>query len=181
MLKNTYLLKVSWVVLKFLNERNLIENRIGKYFEDNDRLCGKHREIYGKFWRQPKQCFHPNHLKPSNGQKSCKVLTASFHQVMELSKFHKEFSVAKLAWKSVNCADWPKFLPMEFRAPIRTRGGNQEALLQIQSCVENTFGSYAPKVFNNLPQEVRKCEQYKVFIKKTKTFLFDKAMARSLL
>ena len=88
MLKNTYLLKVSWVVLKFLNERNLIENRVGKYFEDNDRLCGKHREIYGKFWRQPKQCFHPNHLKPSNGQKSCKVLTASFHQVMEQSKFH---------------------------------------------------------------------------------------------
>ena len=55
---------------------------------------------------------------------------------------------------------------MEFRAPIRRRGGNQEALLQIKSCVENTFGSYAPKVFDNLPQEVRKCEQYKVFIKK---------------
>ena len=63
--------------------------------------------------------------------------------------FRAELSVAKLAWKSVNCADWPKFLPMEFRAPIRTRGGNQEALIQIKSCVENTFGSYAPKVFNN--------------------------------
>ena len=112
--------------------------------------------------------------------KFCKlpnVLQLKWLPVMERA----EFSVAKLAWKSVNCADWPKFLPMEFRALIRTRGGNQEALLQIQSCVENTFGSYAPKVFNNLPQEVRKCEQYKVFIKKTKTFLFDKAMARSLL
>ena len=109
--------------------------------------------------------------------KFCKlpnVLQLKWLPVMERA----EFSVA---WKSVNCADWPKFLPMEFRAPIRTRGGNQEALLQIKSCVENTFGSYAPKVFNNLPQEVRKCEQYKVFIKKTKTFLFDKAMARSLL
>ena len=40
-----------------------------------------------------------------------------------------ELAVAKLAWKSINQANWPKFLPMEVRPPTRTRGGAQEAIL----------------------------------------------------
>ena len=74
---------------------------------------------------------------------------------------------------------WPKFLPMKLRAPTRTRGGNHEALLLPSNNIDNTFGACAPKIFNDLPQEVRTCGEYKVFLKKTKSFLFDKALARS--
>ena len=110
--------------------------------------------------------------------KFCKlpeVLQLKWLPVMERA----EFAVAKLAWKSVNNADWPKFLPMKLRAPTRTRGGNHEALLLPSNNIDNTFGACAPKIFNDLPQEVRTCGEYKVFLKKTKSFLFDKALARS--
>ena len=76
---------------------------------------------------------------------------------------HTGFLVAKLAWKSVNNSNWPKFLPMKVRSPTRTRRGNQEALLVSTCNIENTFGVCAPK-------DVRKCGEYKVFLKKTKTF-----------
>ena len=39
----------------------------------------------------------------------------------------RELAVAKLAWKSTNQANWPKFLPMEVRPPTRTCG-TQEAI-----------------------------------------------------
>ena len=81
---------------------------------------------------------------------------------------HTGFLVAKLAWKSVNNSDWPKFLPIKVRAPTQTRGGNQEALLVPTCNIENTFVACAPKTFNELPQDVRRCGEYKVFLKKTK-------------
>ena len=57
--------------------------------------------------------------------------------------------------------------------------GDYEALLLPSNNIDNTFGACAPKIFNDLPQEVRTCGEYKVFLKKTKSFLFDKALARS--
>ena len=38
-----------------------------------------------------------------------------------LMKERSDYSVAKLAWKSVNKPEWPKFLPMEKQVPL-TRG-----------------------------------------------------------
>ena len=70
----------------------------------------------------------------------------------------------------MNNADWPKFLPMKLRAPTRTRGGNHEALLLPSNDIDNTFGACAPKIFNDLPQEVRTCGEYKVFLKKLNHF-----------
>lgn len=81
-------LKTSGVVLKFQNERNLIQNRIDRTLDNDDRLCGKHREANGKFWRRPKYCFHPDHPKPSKGKKSCKIVTASYKHILELTKSH---------------------------------------------------------------------------------------------
>ena len=54
-----------------------------------------------------------------------------------------------------------------------------DARRQSRNTIENTFGACAPKILNELPQDVRKCGEYKVFLKKTKTFLFEKVMAKS--
>lgn len=90
-----------------------------------------------------------------------------------------EFAVAKLAWKAINKSDWPKFLPMKLRPSTRTRKGTQETILVQTNNIDGTFGSCAPKIFNNLPQDCRTSGEYNIFIKKTKSFFFDKALARS--
>ena len=43
------------------NELKLIENRLGKTLENEDKLCAYHRFINGVGWRPSKRCQHPLH------------------------------------------------------------------------------------------------------------------------
>ena len=94
-----------------------------------------------------------------------------------------EFSIVKLAWKSVNSPDWPKFLPMQIAQPgprLTRSYSNDKVKLSCETNNTATFEHEASKIFNNLPAACRSCESYKMFCKSAKTFLLDKATARNL-
>ena len=96
-------------------------------------------------------------------------------------KERSEYSLAKLAWKSVNANDWPKFLPMEKYVQPITRndliGGTK---LREISNVNGSLECEAPKIFNELPITCRNSTTYKNFRKETKKYFIDKALAKEL-
>lgn len=94
-----------------------------------------------------------------------------------------EFSISKLAWKSINSDDWPKFLPMQqMKEPVRPSRRQQNDGIKIACMVNvaNTFEYEASKIFNNLPGNCRNAKVYSDFCKNTKSYLLDKSLARSL-
>ena len=95
-----------------------------------------------------------------------------------------EYSLVKLAWKSLNSVNWPKFLPLERDNRIRPRltrsnvdnGTKLRCLLNISGSFENE----TTRLFNELPIICRNSIHYKEFCKLTKKYFLDKALARSL-
>ena len=78
------------------------------------------------------------------------------------------FSYAKLAWKSVNSPDWPKFLPMQKNAQTRTRFGQLKNTIRCTTNLHTTFEYTASKIFNDLPENCRSCDKYNIFCNATK-------------
>lgn len=95
-----------------------------------------------------------------------------------------EFSIAKLAWKSINKSDWPRFLPMEKDEQIRQRPSRHEMIggtkIRQTSNIGASFEFEASNIFNDLPMACRNSLNYKEFCKQTKNYFIDKALARSL-
>ena len=93
-----------------------------------------------------------------------------------------EMSLAKLAWKSVHCEAWPKFLPMkkaEARRPAR--GVYKEgSLIDCPTNIRGTFEYDASKTFNELPLKCRDSSLYTSFCRETHKHLLDRALARLL-
>ena len=91
-----------------------------------------------------------------------------------------EFSMAKLAWKSINCCDWPKYLHMrKLIAKRPTRNGNEGTLIACPHNIRHTFEFNTSKVFNELPKNCRDSNKYGSFCLDTHMYLFDRAFARS--
>ena len=89
-----------------------------------------------------------------------------------------EFSMAKLAWKSINCCDWPKYLPMrKLIAKRPTRNGNEGTLIACPHNIRDTFEFNTSKIFNELPKNCRDSNKYGSFCRDK--YLFDRAFARS--
>ena len=47
--------------INLLTEKGLIENRIGKKFQNGDRICAKHHYKMGIYWRAPLKCQYPDY------------------------------------------------------------------------------------------------------------------------
>ena len=43
-------------------EKELIESRIFKEFNPDDKICAFHRQKYGIYWKVPNRCLHPVHI-----------------------------------------------------------------------------------------------------------------------
>ena len=56
---------------------------------------------------------------------------------------------------------------------------NNEFTLVKDKC-DHTFKRQAATVYNNLPLLLRKCEKHDIFVKDSKKYYLDKAMARVL-
>ena len=93
-----------------------------------------------------------------------------------------EFSMAKLAWKSINSTNWPSFLPMERMAPRRGLRSNDQTgtMLACSNFITNSFEYDASRVFNGLPQKCRDELNYKDFCSETKNFFLDQGLAKSV-
>ena len=98
-------------------------------------------------------------------------------------KERSENSIAKLAWKSINYCNWPKFLPMEKdnsqKRPSRF-GNNVGTRIQCNTNITTLFEYEASSIFNSLPVTCRNSADYKEFCRFTKNYFLDKALARSL-
>ena len=49
-------------------------------------------------------------------------------------KERTEFSLVKLAWKSINSRDWPKYLPMEIQQPSRPTRNSKNNGVRCYEC-----------------------------------------------
>ena len=99
-----------------------------------------------------------------------------------LMKERSDYSVAKLAWKSVNKPEWPKFLPMEKQVPLTrgTRSADNGTKIRCTNNLWSSFEYVGSKIFNDLPLAARNCVEYKSFCRITKNYFLDKSLARSL-
>ena len=93
-----------------------------------------------------------------------------------------EFSMAKLAWKSMNSKNWPTFLPTEkmipregLRNPVHTG-----TMLVCPNIIIGSFEYDSSRIFNGLPQKCRDELDYNIFCNETKKHLLDQGLARSL-
>ena len=95
-------------------------------------------------------------------------------------KERSEFSLAKLAYKSLNNGNWPKYLPLERNSlKLRELRANRDtSTIRCNKNIPSTFEYDASKVFNDLPLACRINEKYSSFCTLTKKYLVDKAMAR---
>ena len=51
--------------INLLTEKGLIQNIIGRKFQDGDKICAKHRYKMGIYWRAPLKYQHPDHSRQS--------------------------------------------------------------------------------------------------------------------
>ena len=89
-----------------------------------------------------------------------------------------EFAIVKCTFSALNDPKWPKYLPIKLQEIKRaTRLENK---MMVERSDKNTFGDRAQNIFNDLPKAIRVTKDRKVFIKETKRYFRDKALARSL-
>ena len=99
-------------------------------------------------------------------------------------KERSEHIIARLAWKSINKIDWPKFIPMvkddrNRQRPSRCGQIGGTTLLQTSN-IAGSFEYEASKTFNELPVGCRNSLSYNDFCRQSKKYFLDKALARSL-
>ena len=89
-----------------------------------------------------------------------------------------EFAIAKCTFSLLYDPKWTKYLPIRLQEIKRTAPLENE--MMVDRGIKNTFGDQAHDVFNDLPKAIRVIKDRKVFIKETKRYYRDKALARSL-
>ena len=78
---------------------------------------------------------------------------------------------------ALNDPKWLKYLPIKLQEIKRTTRLENE--IMVERGVQNTFGDQARDIFNDLPKTIRVIKDRKDFIKETKRYNRDKALARS--
>eukprot|EP00111_Clytia_hemisphaerica_P002497 TCONS_00007132-protein len=93
-----------------------------------------------------------------------------------------EFSMAKLAWKSINSNNWPTFLPTEKMTPREGLRNPVHAgtMLACPNIIMGSFEYDSSRIFNGLPQKCRDELDYNIFCSETKRHFLDQGLARSL-
>ena len=88
-----------------------------------------------------------------------------------------EFTIAKCTFWALNDPKWLKYLPIKLQEIKRTT--RLENKMMVERGVQNIFGDQAHDIFNDLPKTMRVIKDKKDFIKETKRYYRDKALARS--
>ena len=89
-----------------------------------------------------------------------------------------EFTIVKCTFSALNDPKWPKYSPIKLHEIKRTTRLEKE--MMVERGEKNTFGDQAHDIFNSLPKTITVIKDRKVFIKKSKRYYRDKALARSL-
>lgn len=68
------------------SERDLVENRAGKFLDDSSLICEYHRNSLGLNWIPGHQCIHPLHSVLGRGKKAAPTKLAPLWIVKKLNK-----------------------------------------------------------------------------------------------
>ena len=93
-----------------------------------------------------------------------------------------EYTIAKMAFKSINDSSWPRYIKLSERpqSARNLRSKSVSSVIQCKSKIKNTFEYIASKTFNDLPLKCREVESYQQFCARTKQYLKDRALARTM-
>ena len=90
-----------------------------------------------------------------------------------------DWTIAKMTHNSLYNEQWPTYLKSSFVQPKRQLRATRERENVIESSyVHGSFNYLACQVFNNLPGPCRSSKSYVEFARLSKSYLFDKAVAK---
>ena len=84
------------------------------------------------------------------------------------------YNTIKLVHKSLHCKLWPKYLNVELREPARNLRSSDLGAKILQGGT-NTFQQQAT-IYNELPPNIRRIEEFSVFNKEVRGYLKDRAL-----
>jgi hypothetical protein len=77
------------IKVPLLTEAALIQNRIGREFKYEQKICPKHRYENGIYWKPVKGCVHPTHSNPSKiRKKTTSIRFANFEMSAQIKRKH---------------------------------------------------------------------------------------------
>ena len=82
----------------------------------------------------------------------------------------------KSCFKALHCSEtWPDYLKLLKQVCARELRSSNSIRL-IAPTENGTFQDNASKLFNTLPEDTRKCNNYRTFIRLAKEYLYGKAL-----
>ena len=107
----------------------------------------------------------------------------NLHDVVKLKWLpiyeRRQMHQLRITHKSLYSELWPSNLKLDTQCTSRSLRNSNEIRLK-PSNITGTFQDTASKLFNNLPTSLKNNTDYKSFCNKTKSYLLDSAIARSL-
>ncbi len=86
----------------------------------------------------------------------------------------RDLNILKSSFKAMYFPEWPEYLKLERQTCVRELRSTNAVRLVVPK-ETGTFQHSAAKLFNSLPENIRNCTNYKVFLKSTKELLFERA------
>jgi hypothetical protein len=89
-----------------------------------------------------------------------------------------EWNVLKLCYKALHDENWSSYQKLQLVQHSRVLRSSKGSQLQVP-LIKNTLQDQTALLFNQLPEEIRNCRDYRVFYNETKNFLVLKAMVKT--
>ena len=91
------------------------------------------------------------------------------------------FVIAKLIFKGLLKENVPENLEIQIKTSNRSLRTPNKAILEYTNLQKQSFYiNYANTLYNELPNEIKKCEQYSTVINRLRKYFIDKTIARAL-
>ena len=91
------------------------------------------------------------------------------------------FVIAKLIFKGLLKENVPENLEIQIKTSNRSLRTPNKAILEYTNLQKQSFYiNYANTLYNELPNEIKRCEQYSTVINRLRKYFIDKTIARAL-
>ena len=92
------------------------------------------------------------------------------------------FTIAKLIFRGLLRENIPENLEIQVRTSNRSLRTPNKVILEYANLQkqQSFYINYASTVYNELPNEIKKCEQYSTAINQLRKYFIDKTIARAL-
>ena len=92
------------------------------------------------------------------------------------------FTIAKLIFRGLLRENIPENLEIQVRTSNRSLRTPNKVILEYANLQkqQSFYINYASTVYNELPNEIKKCEQYSTTVNRLRKYFIDKTIARAL-